>query len=394
MRQWHLPREIGGQPTLGVVILLAFAATLPLACTTPPRALALRAAPDVSVVLARNVPQWELQVDGPYEVLADDGRRLGSGTALAPGRFARDAAGQVQLNGVSFPFASVTLRPRGSPIRVGNRQYLGDLQVQAQGERLDVRNVLDLESYVAGVLFSEMPSSFPREALRAQAVASRTYAYHRLLQGGSLASTDADQVYDGLSSRAAFASEIVASTRGEVLEEDGEVLKAYFSSTCGGATGSAEEVFLEPRRRALSGTRCDWCRESPRYRWSRSIPTARLAQRLGIPGPTIDTIRRRTDSFGRTLEFRVVAPDFSRDFSGLQFRVLWNSGASGVDEQLLSPFILDLRLNDAELQVDGAGWGHGVGMCQYGTSGLARSGRDYREILAFYYAGAQLNRRW
>src|SRR6185436_2980543 len=130
----------------------------------------------------------------------------------------------------------------------------GGLRVRrgARG-RLEVHNVVDIEEYVAGVLFCEMPATFPTEALKAQAVAARTYARYRLDHGDRLLrATDADQVYGGADGRFDQARAIAASTRGTLIEFDGQPICAYFMSTCGGATTDAPRVFPGASRDGLA----------------------------------------------------------------------------------------------------------------------------------------------
>jgi len=353
-------------------------------------------APEVQVLLERGQREVRLGVDGAYVVVDRDGETLAGGRRLVDGRLRAGASG-FELNGVELDADALVLRSTGGePFRVGGHRYSGELEVRrTQDGALELVDLLDIEEYVAGVLFSEMPANFPDAALQAQAVAARSYARWRLNHGDPLLrATDADQVYGGAGPLHARARAIVASTRGLVLESDGAPLPAYFMSTCGGATVDGPLVFADAPRRGLIGARCDGCTASPKYRWARSLALPELERRLGLAAGSTTAIHARRDAFGHSLAFEMVAAGRRRRFDGLEFRRLWNAGASSDAEKLPSAWLLSLELTKSSLAVQGAGFGHGVGLCQYGAAGLASRGLDWREILERYYVGARLVKRW
>jgi stage II sporulation protein D len=240
-----------------------------------------------------------------------------------------------------------------------------------------------------------MPPTFPLEALKAQAVAARSYARYRLEHGDPLLrATDADQVYDGSGPTFEQARAIVAATRGVVLEVGGRPLCSFFMSTCGGATTDGLNVFPPPKGEGLIGVPCDFCRESPKYRWSRSLPLAEFERRLGLPAGSIERIAPRRDRFGRSLAFDVLGNRGTRTFAGQDLRRLWNAKAASDADRLPSSWLVNLEIARQTLMVQGAGFGHGVGMCQWGAAGLAAAGRDWRAILHHYYRAAEPVRRW
>ena len=383
--------ELTPQRRSSLVFAAVAVGLLAVRCTTP---TARGPMPEIEVLLQRGAADVRLGLDGPYRVTDRQGHELGSGKRLAGARVAADGNG-LDLNGFDLGASKIVLRPTDDdPFEFGGKRYAGDLAIERDNAgKLEVHGLLDIEEYLAGVLFSEMPSSFPRAALEAQAVAARTYALYRKSHGDPLLrSTDADQVYGGLSTKQALARECVAATRGVVLEVDGATLCAYFMSTCGGATVDAPAVFPGSGRAGLIGVPCDFCRESPKYRWERSIGLNELARRLGVTAP-LNAITPRRDAFGHSLSFAVDAASGDRTFAGQEFRRAWNSGASDA-EKLPSSWLLDLDFSRDSLHVRGAGFGHGVGLCQYGAAGLAKQGRSWREILEHYYRGAKLVRRW
>lgn len=350
--------------------------------------------PSVQVLLDRDVTEANLALDGAYRVTDGGGGTLADGRRLASGRL-RAKGDALELNGVALRADTVVIEPDDADTAIAykGKSYAGDLRVRRDARgRLEVVNVVDIEEYLAGVLFSEMPASFPDEALKAQAVAARTYARYRLDHGEELLrATDADQVYGGATRLHARARELVAATRGMVLEVGGQPLCAYFMSTCGGATVDAPLVFRQSPKTGLVGVPCEWCRESPKYRWTRAMATAKLARRVGLKDLVAIDVTR--DALGHALRFELRGSSGSKRLEGLDFRKAWNDG-TGKDDQLPSPWARTLEIARGSVRIDGGGYGHGVGLCQYGAAGQARSGRDWRAIVGHYYRGAKLVKRW
>lgn len=372
-------------------VAAAAVALVAVRCTTPPPR---PAPPEVQVLLDRDLAGVELARDGAYRVVDPGGRPLAAGRRLAPGRVQPTSDG-LDLNGVALAAAALRLEAADAqPFVYKGRSYAGDVRIVRDGRgRLEVHNVLDVEEYVAGVLFSEMPASFPDEALKAQGVAARSFARYRLGRGDALLrATEADQVYGGVGPHAARARALVAATRGVVLEVDGQPLCSFFMSTCGGATIDAPLVFKDAPLRGLQGVSCEFCRDSPKWRWSRSVGAGELARRLGMKSlATLDVAR---DSFGHSIRWIAQGAGQRKELDGDAFRRAWNAGEPDAALKLPSAWGLSLVLARGRLTIEGAGFGHGVGMCQYGAAGQAKSGRTWRDILAHYYRGATLARRW
>jgi stage II sporulation protein D len=381
---------LGAPPRSASLLVLAAAWALTAVRCAGPRA---SLAPEVEVLLERDAGAVDVSLPGAYRVLSSRGDALADGTRLKSGRLRAHADG-LELNGVALPSEAVVIAPEDDvEIAFRGRQYAGDLRVRRDARgRLEVVNVVDIEEYLAGVLFSEMPASFPDEALKAQAVAARTYARYRLDHGEKLLrATDADQVYGGTTRLQERARALVAASRGLVLEVGGQPLCSYFMSTCGGATVDAPLVFTQTPKAGLAGVACDFCRDSPKYRWTRSIAAGELSRRTGVK--EIVGIEVQRDRAGHAIRFDVRGNGGAKSFSGLEFRRAWNDGAAK-DEQLPSPWARAIEVTRGGVRIDGAGFGHGVGLCQYGAAGQAKSGRGWREIVGHYYRGAQLVKRW
>ena len=333
---------------------------------------------------------------------------VNGGIALATG--AGVAAGTV-AEGRVLPADST------APVRVNGRPYRGTLALLRDRTGVTVVNQVGLEAYLLGVISGEMGRRDPseQEALRAQAVVSRTYAMRNLgrwrSDGFDLQPTVADQVYGGILAETPEAREAVDATKGQILTWGGQPIDAFFFSTCGGRTADGTEVFRgadRPYLRSvpdLDGNGVAYCSISPRFRWHeewtgdallatlrRSLPAV-----LAVPASRVDVVR----------EVRVV----SRTPSGRvgQLTIALGSGDVPVDgplvRQVLRPGTGDiLRSNTFDLSAsrsgrritrlvaDGTGNGHGVGFCQWGAVGRAHAGQDYRRIVAAYYPGTDLQR--
>lgn len=339
-------------------------------------------------------------IDGGYRVLRTEsgerpGRLLAAGDTLSHARATVDGR-SVVVNGQLLDAAEVLVQPvDDGTLEIDGRPFRGSVLIRAGDDRVSLLNRVDLEAYVAGVIHAEMPERFPTEALRAQAVVARTFALYQVRHGRTLRDDQASQVYGGLSQETPRSRRIAASTLGEVLTHDGELLESFFHSTCGGHTSSARDVFGIAAPPPLTrGARCTTCRSSPHYRWSRSIDRGRLSDFYSgaFKGP-LHAVAIERDSGGRILRIDM------RDQAGKQldrlvadrFRNRYNAGRP-LHQQLKSALIEDDRLGGSSEKVSGRGFGHGVGLCQYGAAGQAEAGRGYRSILRHYYPGVVVHR--
>jgi len=302
------------------------------------------------------------------------------------------------------------------PIVLSGKRYHGAAELLVDPARgIVVINRIGLEEYLRGVVPAEIGRRPPEEfdAVKAQAVAARTYAISSLGSRDSLGfdvfATVEDQAYGGVDLERAEIDRAVRETEGEILTYDGAVVLALYHSTCGGRTATRYEVWAEPdlpylrsvRDRAAGGD--DFCAISPRYTWRESwtpdemngLVRAELAGRLGVP-PT---------SIGRILEIRVLSRTEEDRVDELEIAA---TGGRYVIRKNDIRFVLrssegrilgstDFRVLHGRVDangvlVEGRGYGHGIGMCQWGAIGRARAGQDYRQILAAYYTGARLEK--
>jgi stage II sporulation protein D len=254
----------------------------------------------------------------------------------------------------------------------------------------------------------------------AQAVAARTYAVRyrgrREALGFDVYPTHADQVYTGVEAESPEVTDAVTRTAGQIVTFRGEPIQALFHSTCGWSTEAADAVFQNgapvPYLRAVSdrtgrGSRDYYCAISPRFRWREewdaATLTAIVAQTLpAVVGPRAATLGRvtdirasRTSPTGRVAELTITTTDGEFVVPQGRIREVLRSASGGQLNSTMLQLHVERR-GDSLVRVvaAGGGYGHGVGMCQFGAVGRARAGQDFRRILAAYYHDTTLERAY
>ncbi len=300
-------------------------------------------------------------------------------------------------------------------ICLNGRPYRGVMEVKTGGTTpsLLVLNLVHVEDYLKGVVPAEMGrlTRHEMEALKAQAVAARTYSLSRLGQyadqGYDLEASVADQVYGGVEAEELWASRAVELTSKQVLTNKGKLVQAYYHANSGGKTEEANRVWERDGESYLMPVEdarfCSW---SDKYSWEESWTAEDLRANIGrflestgqLPGGRMGRlldlrINRRTPS-GRVEMLQVVTDRGNYQIFGDKIRWALRSGKNSNFILPSTRFILEIQRDElgAIQQIFAWGWGdgHGVGMCQTGAIGMARDGYSYQEILTFYYPGAKI----
>ncbi len=351
--------------------------------------------------------------------------------------FTLQAPGRVRVTDVKTGRATVEPAPQGSTVQFdpetitwGDRSFAGHVRIAAEGSRLQLNgipyggvielipaqqaviNEVPCEEYVVGVVGNEMYASAGVDALRAQAIACRTYAiYHRIFRStGSWHINDEAQIYRGYANVADRVSKAVAETCGLVLTYQGKIFQSYFHSTCGGNTTRASKYFREPDLPPLSGTRCEYCTGSDHFRWKVEYREENVRRILGAHGAVKEELAQAGLQLGRITEIEpLLEPhDAYPEYFRVTFDTHSQSGSFEIHAPLLRALLNELepknrfrsvavapcRLSGAMLRFVGRGWGHGVGMCTFGAQGQAAAGRDFVTILKHYYPGSTILRAW
>lgn len=291
------------------------------------------------------------------------------------------------------PYPAQTLLVRGglkpsTPIRFMNRRFRGSLRVSQEGQRLVITNVTGIEDYLLGTLPAEMNSHWELESLKAQAVASRTYALFMLLHPKhrlyDIESTIHDQVYHGVKEDSPRVFSAVSETAGVFLSKDGDPIQSFFHSRCGGTTENANRIWTHQASLLKGGITCPYCKRNP-YIWSLSIKVTELLEELGLPISHLNLTNRSTGLSERVQKIRVQSGAVVTEISAEDLR-------RRLGYTRLKSALFKWRIKGDEIHFTGKGNGHGVGMCQWGTQHLAQLGKRYTEILSYFYPEARLSK--
>lgn len=269
---------------------------------------------------------------------------------------------------------------------LGGMQYFGKIEVWRGKNGLYVVNELPLEEYVKGVVAGEVGRTWDAEALKAQAVVSRTYV---LMQKSNAVMTPVPfdvtasvlhQVFKGGDVPVSIA-QAVEQTKGEVLTYDGKVIVAYFHSTSGGMTEDAAEAFGRgfPYLKPVETN----SELSPYFLWQKRITVKDIEKAAGVKSLTDISVDSYTAS-GRVRDFLFTNGSGSTKVVAKTLRQ--NLGW----EKLPSTFITSIMRDNGSFIIEGRGYGHGVGMCQWSALLMAREGKTYKDILSYFYQGTIL----
>ncbi|MBQ8588786.1 MAG: SpoIID/LytB domain-containing protein [Clostridia bacterium] len=339
--------------------------------------------------------------------------------------------------------SNLSVMPLDGNIKINGSEYRGGaLFTNASDTTLCVMNVLPLEEYLYGVIASEMPSSWNLEALKAQALCARGFAVSNFNKhssyGFNVCATTNCQVYKGVSAETQSTINAVDQTAGQVVMYEGKVIESLFYSSSGGHTANVKNVWGSSIP-YLSGVEDPYeSEDTPRHTWTATLTNAEIADALRQNGTDIGdliSLSALTDETGRTYELTAVgtlgthtlkrqstySPFYSKGVLSQKFtiapvttgsRTLYAISkapknvlssytainSAGIKANISSGFsIISAKGKDTYTSgtvtgytFSGGGWGHGVGMSQYGAKGMADSGFTYDAILSHYYPGTEI----
>jgi len=273
----------------------------------------------------------------------------------------------------------------GSPLGVNGKCYRGILEIHNVLGKMHVINLISLQEYLYSVVPSEISSTWPIESMKAQAVVARTYACYHINRKDALYHLDTStnfQVYNGISVESSKTSRAVNETSGEIVIYRNQPVLAFFHSTCGGITTDDKYVWKGDDKKYLKTIRCHFCKDSPCFTWNENVTLYEIQKYLRKRYRGIGKI---TGLFFKKKDRRVVSVVIKHkngviNISGNDFRLLFPI------KKIKSLFFTAKKTRDG-LILHGRGWGHGVGMCQWGSRGMAEKGFSYRDIIKHYYTG-------
>ncbi|UCD85282.1 MAG: SpoIID/LytB domain-containing protein, partial [Deltaproteobacteria bacterium] len=270
----------------------------------------------------------------------------------------------------------------------------GKLEIaEDKANSLLIIDELDLEQYLVGLINLEISSQWSIEAVKAQAVVARTYALYkrqrRQEEFYDLEASVLDQVYAGSNPEDQRSRYAVRQTRGEVIAYQGQVVPAYFHSNCGGRTEASRYLWSREDYPFLRGVKCDFCTEAPDYFWSYRLSLKDLERVLRRKGVRVNGIQAilvaKQTSSNRALLLEITSASGKTNIKGEKFRgILGSTKIKSTNFQV--------KIEGGKVYFHGSGYGHGVGLCQWGSKGMAEKGHDYRSILKYYYPGVEIKR--
>jgi stage II sporulation protein D len=345
----------------------------------------------VRVLILKDKPTVSFRVSGFFEV--DDPQ---SGKVLYRGKNLDTTItcqkNRISIGKTSFRNNKILLKSDDpQEVYLEDRKFRGNLIFIRDGSRLSVANHIEIDDYVAGVLIFEVSHYWPIEALKAMVVAVRTFA---LYQAGENAARDYDltsdiysQVYGGKTAERYRLTEAVEQTKGLVLTYQGKILPAFHHATCAGHTEDASQLWnidLAP----LKGVSCDFCKESPHYSWHQVSGEAEIRGKLKTAGYDVgkinDIVSLNKDASGRIKDLKIVSDKADITIPVKDFRNI-------IGPNVIKSANFSVSLVNGDAVFEGSGWGHGVGLCQWGAYFMAKQGYSYEQILKHYFPGSELS---
>ena len=311
--------------------------------------------------------------------------------------------------------------PRG--VWLGQRRYRGELLVGLNGGKIRVINYINIEKYLASVVGSEMPKNWPIEALKAQSIASRTYALKKLIKNPiyDIKANEINQVYLGIEAETRPTKIAVRKTRSLVLLHQGKLINALFHSSSGGETERSGDVWRYQLPYLISVK--DYDQNSPKYKWKMVFSSNELKDKFREVGEFNSIQVVESSKTGRVLKAKVYGDKGDIILSGKELRKRlnlkstkvnfsinpyknntngpvkslfdnstfdkYNNGFNVFQKEYLPPPLPSIP-KEFILIVNGFGAGHGVGMSQWGAKSMADKGAGFRQILHHYYKGVKI----
>ncbi|MGK7922988.1 MAG: SpoIID/LytB domain-containing protein [Trichodesmium sp.] len=333
----------------------------------------------------------EVKVGSSTQAIIRDGAGRAIGELPPTKGFAAEPkSGKVALgNSIS---GQMWIEPKGDGyVWIGDRWYRGRTHLIPHKGGITAINYVNLESYLYSVIGAEMNGNWPQAALKAQAVAARSYALHKRQENSNnfydLGDNQVWQVYQGIKTESPGTYAAVDGTQGQVLTYNGQVILALFHSSSGGHTENVEDVWSNPLPylRAVP----DFDQDAPVYQWKESFTQAELKQRISGVGNIISMTPEKTTPHGSVVTMKVLGDGGVKTLEGTDI-----TAALGLKSTRFS--VTAEKSEDQKIptnfQITGKGFGHAVGMSQWGAYNLARNGYNYQQILLYYYQGSTLAR--
>lgn len=348
----------------------------------------------VRVSVLREVDSLTIAVDGKYrlinpmtkEILSQSHRLNPTAVTLKNGQLRIGEKVYAQERVLVEPYQSRSL------LSINKRHYRGSVLLINNGHSITAVNYLDLESYVKGVLYREISDQWPMEAIKAQAVATRTFAIYSMEK---FADRDYDmtndiysQVYGGKTAERERTNKAVQLTKGEVLTYQGKIFPTFFHANSGGMTEDGSQLWdinIPPLKGNVLSV---YSENSPHYRWKLNYRLKDIQDKLNELGFDLWLIKtlevtQRTPT-GRVKNILITTRDGkTANITGKMFREM-------MGPNIIRSLSFDIKMQGYYVDFIGKGWGHGVGLCQWGAYNMSLLKHSYKQILSFYYPSSVL----
>jgi stage II sporulation protein D len=376
-------------------LLVGLAALLGLGLALTPTANAA----EIRVAIKRDASQ--VNIGSSVDAIVQDGTGKTVGEIKGMNGFVAERQGNVVALD-QWKSGVITVQPKDANgvVWIGDRWYRGRVVIVPTGSGLTAVNWVDIEQYLYSVLGGEMNGSWHQEALKSQAVAARTYALYKQESSRNdlydVVDNTYSQVYRGIQDESTGTQLAVNGTKSQVLTYNGRLILAAFHSSSGsGKTDNVEEVWVQPLPYLRSVQ--DFDQDSPVFTWTKPYTQAQLSSLFGCNGGTVQSFAvAKPTTGGRVKTMQVTTDKGSCKFDGedIQAKLGLKSTKFAIVPVYKQVASKDLKATPKVIEgfnVVGSGFGHGLGLSQYGALGMAKKGYNYQQIVAHYYQKTQLS---
>jgi len=313
----------------------------------------------------------------------------------------------IKIDDLTIKEKIVRLEPlNDGTVNIDGTNYHGNILIHNENDKISLVNEVNVEDYLSGVIGKEIGNSSPEAALKTQAITARTFAIYEQRTSSyknekrifDLYDDQRSQVYGGIDSETSVTIKVVRETRGTVLAYNNKLVKTFYSSTCGGYTEPAWEIFpndIEKGLPPLAGGKCGYCTSSKYYNWKATFKKDELLKIL-LPDKSEKMLQSLTTSRylpgGHVAQIAVTISGEPNNIvldAYSEFRRRINSIGTSPNKNIRSTLFEIKDIGDS-YQFIGKGWGHAIGLCQVGAINMASLGWDYRTILQYYYPQADI----
>ncbi len=346
---------------------------------------------DVRVAIFQDVSSLRLKIKGSYEIIdstskkvLNRGRNLNTTvTVYSDGILLGNARAKTNKLLIKLYYPD--------PVIINGRIFRGDIQLIRNNMKLSAVNHIGLEDYVKGISVCETSHYWPIDSLKAEVIVFRTFALYKMQENAKkdfdLTNDVYSQVYGGRAAERYRINKAVDETEGLVLNYKGKIFLAFYHATCAGHTEDASllwNIDLAP----LKGVVCSLCKDSPHFKWHSVLSQDEIKEKLVGASYKVNNIKDMQilgrDNSNRITKLNIVTDTKDINIPAKDFREI-------IGPNIIKSTNFNINIVNHDIVFEGFGWGHGVGLCQWGAYFMAKEGYTYKQILEHYYPGARIS---